>query len=331
MSVNKTNLGVTAIVAAFTFLLWALFNQPSLEPPWPHSIQGFSFSPMQRGNAPTEGDFPSIGEIDADLALLAGDVDGIRTYTVEGVMAEIPRLAGAHSLHVTLGAWIDGRLDHNEQELALLIKVARENWRTIDRVIVGNEVLLHELLPIEKLLPYVDRVRRLVPAPVSVAEPWHIWLKYPELAERVDFIAIHLLPYWENLPVKKAVKYVARRYRQLEAAYPNKPILIAEVGWPSNGRQRGAAVASVSNQALFLRRFLALAEREDWEYYIIEAFDQPWKEKTEGAVGAYWGVYDIDRSPKFSFTQPIVSVPLWRELAGLSSEVEEARLLLLGS
>ena len=144
MSLNKANLSVTAIVAVFTFLLWALLNRPSPEPPWPHSIQGFSFSPMQRGNAPTKGVFPSIGEIDADLALLAGDVDSIRTYTVEGVMAEIPRLAGAHSLYVTLGAWIDGRLDHNEQELARLIKVARENWRTIDRVIVGNEVILHE-------------------------------------------------------------------------------------------------------------------------------------------------------------------------------------------
>ena len=28
----------------------------------------------------------------------------------------------------------------------------------------------------------------------------------------------------------------------------------------------------------------------------MEAFDQPWKATQEGAVGAYWGVYDVDRN-----------------------------------
>jgi hypothetical protein len=31
----------------------------------------------------------------------------------------------------------------------------------------------------------------------------------------------------------------------------------------------------------------------------MEAFDQPWKAKIEGAIGAYWGVYNTEREPKF--------------------------------
>ena len=50
----------------------------------------------------------------------------------------------------------------------------------------------------------------------------------------------------------------------------------------------------------------------------MEAFDQPWKTDIEGAVGAYWGVYDVERNPKFEFTQPIVPVPQWQLLAGIS-------------
>jgi hypothetical protein len=84
--------------------------------------------------------------------------------------------------------------------------------------------------------------------------------------------------------------------------FPGKPIVIGEVGWPSNGRTRESAVASEANEALFLRRFLAHASREGWIYYVMEAFDQPWKSQIEGAVGAYWGVYDVERQPKFPFT-----------------------------
>ncbi len=104
----------------------------------------------------------------------------------------------------------------------------------------------------------------------------------------------------------------------LQATFPGKPIVIGEVGWPSNGRTRDSAVASESNQALFMRRFLAHAESEGWIYYVMEAFDQPWKEGIEGAVGAYWGVYDVARQPKFPFTEPIVRMPEWRTLAGVS-------------
>ncbi|MGH8402749.1 MAG: glycosyltransferase, partial [Gammaproteobacteria bacterium] len=77
-------------------------------------------------------------------------------------------------------------------------------------------------------------------------------------------------------------------------------------------------VASPANEAMFLRQFLAYAAVHHWTYYIMEAFDQPWKEQTEGAVGAYWGVYNVQRQPKFTFTQPIVRIPHWQLLAGIS-------------
>jgi cellulose synthase/poly-beta-1,6-N-acetylglucosamine synthase-like glycosyltransferase len=51
----------------------------------------------------------------------------------------------------------------------------------------------------------------------------------------------------------------------------------------------------------------------------MEAFDQPWKEETsEGSVGAYWGVYDVNRKPKFPFADPIVRVPEWHTLAAVT-------------
>ena len=131
---------------------------------------------------------------------------------------------------------------------------------------------------------------------MSTAEPWHVWIEHPELAEHVDYIAVHMLPYWEGVEVESAVGYVTDKMRRLEEAFPGKPIVIGEVGWPSDGRTRDSAVASTSNQALFLRRFLNHAREQGYVYYVMEAFDQPWKERSEGQVGAYWGVYDADRA-----------------------------------
>ena len=140
---------------------------------------------------------------------------------------------------------------------------------------------------------------------------------------------MHLLPYWEGIPVEQAVDYLAMRIAQLERAYPGKQIVIAEVGWPSDGRTREAAVASTSNEAMFLRRFLQRARDEGYIYYIMEAFDQPWKARYEGAVGAYWGVYDVDREPKFAFVEPIVRIPQWQTLAAISVVLASMLLALL--
>src|SRR5690606_36746996 len=197
------------------------------------------------------------------------------------------------------------------------------------RVLIGNEVMLRGDAPAEELYAYLDRARKAIRLPVGTAEPWHVRLSHAELAAHVDFIAVHLLPYWEGIPVEQAVEYSIRRFEEVRARFPDKPIIIGEVGWPSNGRTREGAVASMANEALFLRRFLEHAEREGYIYYLMEAFDQPWKATFEGAVGAYWGVYDVDRRPKFEFTAPIVRVPQWQVLATVSVLVALFILALL--
>lgn len=309
---------ITLVIALLTVALWALLNQPSEEPPWPARIQGFSFSPLRAHQDPTRGDSPSTQEIDEDLALLQGEAHAVRTYTVAKTLGEVPQLAAAHGLNVALGAWLDSHRETNEAEIQRLIEVYRQGHRNVVRVIVGNEAILRGDLEVEEVAAYVQRVKQSVWAPVSTAEPWHVWVDHPELADHVDFIAAHILPYWEGLPVDAAVDYVVMRYQQLKALFPSKQIVIAEVGWPSNGRQIGGAEASLANQTRFLRRFLDRAEQEGYVYYVMEAFDQPWKRKIEGAIGAYWGVFDAARQPKFAFTAPVVRVPHWRELAALS-------------
>jgi len=326
---NRSGLFITLIMGGLATLLWMLINSPNIEPPWPETVQGFSFSPFRPGQSAEKNIFPSEAQIEEDLALLAGDAHAVRSYSVRGTLAEIPKLAASKGLNVVLGGWLSNIPKDNEEELQKLINVYRENHRNIVRVIVGNETLLRTEQTVPQMIEHLERVRKSVWAPVSCAEPWHIWLKNPELVEHVDFIAVHLLPYWEGIPIEEAVNYVVLRYNELRRTYPDKQIIITEVGWPSNGRTFGQAVASQTNQAKFLRRFLATAEKNGFTYYIMEAFDQVWKKSEEGDAGAHWGVYNAKRLPKFSFREPLVMIPQWRDLAAISIAISVVILLLL--
>jgi len=290
--------------------LWWWSNLPHGPEDWKGPIGGFALSAFQRYQNPLKNDFPSDEEINNDLKLLEQYTPRIRTYsTLQN--PQVYRLADKQGLQVMAGAWIDRRLDNNEKEIETLIAQARRYPNSINRVIVGNEVLFRNDIPPEQLMAYVDRVRAALHQPVSVAEPWHIWAKYPELAEHVDFITVHLFPYWNGIDRKDAIQDALGSYRTLKQMFPNKLIVIGEIGWPSNGDRYKYADPSVSNEAIFLRQWFNVAKQNNIDYYVMEAFDQPWKEKLSGRTEAYWGMFNADRQPKFPFTGPVTEDTAW--------------------
>lgn len=322
------NLVVFVALAALFTGFWALYNRPVSVPDWPESISGFSFSPFRLNQNPQKNQFPSDDEIRADLELVSKQTDNIRTYSVKGSLADIPRLAEELGMRVSLGIWIGPDEAENEAEIERGIEIAN-NSRSVVRVIVGNEALFRREVSVEQITAYLDRVRKAVKVPVTTAEQWHIYEKYPELAKHVDLIAAHVLPYWEYTAMNDAVPFVLERAKELRAKFPRKPLLLAEVGWPSNGRMRGGADATQADQAIYLRTLTNLLNKKGYNYFVVEAFDQPWKVGDEGSVGAYWGVYNAQRQPKFNFDGPVVNIPQWRALAVASVVMALLALTLL--
>ena len=315
---KRRTLPILAAVILANLAAWGWFNRPQQEVGWDGVIRGMSFSPYGEADDPLTGRFPSTAAIERDLQLLASHAGRVRTYSSLDGMEQIPRLAKQHGLKVTAGAWLDTRTERNARELRNLVRNAHDQ-SSIERVIVGNETILRGDFQPAELGRILRKVRRDVKQPVSTAEPWHVWIRYPELADNVDFIAAHILPYWEGVPAEQAIDFTLERYEQLRKAFPDKPILIAEVGWPSHGNRREQAVASQVNQARFLRRFLSLADRRNIDYFVMEAFDQPWKREIEGTVGAYWGLLDVDRLPKFAMSGTVTENPWWPAQAALAT------------
>jgi exo-beta-1,3-glucanase (GH17 family)/glycosyltransferase involved in cell wall biosynthesis len=299
------------IIAGMNFGLWYLGNLPHKLDNWHGQIGGFGFTAYQRYQNPMKGDVANDGQIASDLQLVHKYSNRIRTYS----MLENPqvfRLAEAEHMDVMAGALIDRRTTNSEHELEALITQARRYPHTITRAIVGNEVLLTAAMRPEQLMGYLDRARAALHQPVSTAEPWHIWERYPELVKHVDFITVHLFPYWEGIPREAALKDTLERYNRLKQLYPGKPIVIGEIGWPSNGDRFQNATPSVSNQAIFLRDWMNAARDQGIDYYILEAFDQPWKEGLgEGRTGAYWGMFNADRQQKFPFSGNVTEDTNW--------------------
>jgi len=322
---------VLPVVIAANLAIWAAFNQPHEAEAWTGEIVGFSYSPYQLGQDPTKNIHPTQEQIDSDLTLLSGTVQAIRTYSVIRGQENIPDLAAKHGLSVAVGAWIGTDPKRNDEEVANLIAVAPK--RNVVRVLVGNESLLRNDLPVSELIDKIRYVKTKVWKPISTAEPTHIWIKYPELVKEVDYIGVQILPYWEGIPVDQAVDAVFDRLDELHKAYPDKPIVITEVGWPSRGKViprkaypgiseaelSSEAVPSLVNQATFMREFLNRAKDADLTYYVMEAFDQPWKAAEEGAAGSYWGIYNAERQPKFPMAGSIIEAPQWRLWASLAA------------
>ena len=139
--------------------------------------------------------------------------------------------------------------------------------------------------------------------PVTTGEIWNVWLEHPELVSSVDFIAAHILPYWEGFSPSQAVDQAIIIYDKLRHAYPGKRIVIAEFGWPSAGYNLKAAVPGRIEQAELLRDFVTRADAYGIDYNIVEAIDQPWK-IFEGGVGPYWGIYDAIAPAEVQLDRP---------------------------
>ncbi len=258
----------------------------------------------------------SAQQISEDLAQLARITDCVRTYSVANGLDQVPALAAKAGLKVIHGIWLSSDRLLNRQQIDTTVALAKEFPGVITSIVVGNEVLLRGEMTATDLAGHIRAVKAQVTGiPVTYADVWEFWLKHREIYEAVDFITIHILPYWEDFPIRAryAAAHVASIRKRVAVAFPAKEILIGETGWPSAGRMREGALPSRTNQARVVSEVLEVAKREKYRVNLIEAYDQPWKRQLEGTVGGYWGLFDTDkRVLKYPPGEAINNFPAWK-------------------
>jgi exo-beta-1,3-glucanase (GH17 family) len=254
-------------------------------------------------------------QIEDDLTRLAKLTDCVRTYSTDLGLDRVVDIAGRHGLKVIQGLWISRDATRNRLEIDKVVELVKSQPGVIRSIVVGNESLLRGEIGPDTLAGIIRSVKAKVAVPVTYADVWEFWLRAREVYDAVDFVTIHILPYWEDIPIPAAdaASHVAAIRRKVADVFPGKEIQIGEVGWPSAGRMREGALPSPANQALVIHDILTIAKREHFNVNVIEAFDQPWKEFLEGTVGGHWGFLDGDtRAFKFDWGVAVSNRPHWR-------------------
>jgi glucan 1,3-beta-glucosidase len=309
-----------AATAAMIVAVWGWLGAP-VEMPQSLLARGekmhcVSYAPFRGGQNPFGPDVPiDPGQIEADLAQLKLITDCIRTYSTDHGLDQIPEIARRHGLKVMQGLWLSNRPDLTRKQIDAGIALAKRYPDVIQAIVVGNEVLLRGEMGAPELARTISEVKAQVSMPVTYADVWEFWLRNREVAAAVDFLTIHILPYWEDFPIpaKDAARHLDAIRQRIVTAFPGREIFIGEFGWPSAGRMREGALPSPANQALTIQEVVAQAKRNNYRVNVIEAYDQPWKRQLEGTVGGHWGLYGAyRREPKFAWGEPVSNHPDWQ-------------------
>jgi exo-beta-1,3-glucanase (GH17 family)/cellulose synthase/poly-beta-1,6-N-acetylglucosamine synthase-like glycosyltransferase len=295
--------------------LWAGLRGEARAPDVYGQLNSVSYAPYGKHQNGQSGDSATEEQIRADMPTLAWLAKSVRTYSSTNGGEKVASIANEFGLKASIGAWLDKDSERAEREIASVIDIAKHN-SNVNAVVVGNETILRKDLTPAELIEQIRRVKKAVNVPVTTGEVWDTWLEHPELVSEVDFIAAHILPYWEGFSTSAAVDHAVSIYNKLREAYPGKRIVIAEFGWPSAGYNNKDAIPGPLEQAEVIRGFVASAQAIGMDYNIIEAVDQPWK-AFEGSVGPYWGLTDANRQTKFDWSGPIFKTDHWK-LAGLA-------------
>ncbi len=292
--------------------IWIANDREVVAPDISGKLQSVSFAPYTASQNPEEGAEVTPEQIRSDLAVIAPYVKNIRTYTTTGGLEHVPAIAQEFGMKVAVGAWLDKDQERNEREIKTALELARK-YNNVEALIIGNETVLRGEHTGAEMAEILRKVRQDSPVPVTTGDIWATWLDNPEMVGSVDFIAAHMLGYWEGVPREEVVQHAIDAYNELRQTFPGKHVVIAEFGWPSGGYNMKAAEPGQMAQAEILRDFVNRARDLGIDYNIIEAFDQRWK-VNEGSVGAYWGLFDADRQLKF-------------DLAGVIKERNKERIV----
>ncbi|MBR0872673.1 beta-(1-6) glucans synthase [Bradyrhizobium tropiciagri] len=294
-------------------------------------LQCVSYTPFRGAQTPLDPTTQiPVEQIEEDLANLVKVTDCVRTYSIENGLDQVPAVAAKVGLKVMQGIWLGSNRFKNLQQIAIAIRLSKEYPNVITSLIVGNEVLLRGEMTTADLAANIRAVKAQASVPVTYADVWEYWLKNREIYDAVDFVTIHILPYWEDVPIKAkfAAAHVDDIRKRMAGAFPGKEILIGETGWPSAGRMREGALPSRTNQARVVSEILDLARREGFRVNLIEAYDQPWKRMLEGTVGGYWGLFDsVRRQVKYPPGVAISNYPAWKLYMGCGMALSAATFL----
>jgi glucan 1,3-beta-glucosidase len=261
-----------------------------------NGMHGICFSLYEDGQKP--GDIITAEQVNRRIQILKPYSKWVRSFSCIEGNEHIPRIAKENGIKTLVGAWLGDDLELNEKEIESLITLAKEGC--VDIAAVGNEVMYRGDLTEDQLLEYINRVKEALPnIPVGYVDAYYEFSHRPRITEVCDVILTNCYPYWEGCPIEFSLPHMQSMFNSAKDAGQGKRVIITETGWPSEGGSLKGAVASNENAIKYFIETQSWSKLNNIETFYFSSFDESWKVGPEGAVGAYWGLWDKNEKLKF--------------------------------
>lgn len=261
-----------------------------------HKMHGICFTPYIDGQKP--GSQLTEKQIRKRIEIIKPYTKWIRSFSCTDGNEMIPRIAHEYGLKTLVGAWLGRDEKINEQEIANLIKIAKQGY--VDIAAVGNEVMYRGDLTEEELLLYIYRVKNEISdIPVGYVDSYYEFEYCKKITDACDVILANCYPFWEGCNIKYSLVYMKDMFARALKAANGKKVIITETGWPNIGEEFYGAEPSVKNALSYFINTQLWSKEDNIDIFYFSAFDESWKKDDEGDVGAYWGLWDADEKFKY--------------------------------
>ena len=261
-----------------------------------NGMHGLCYSAYEEGQKP--GSILTKEQIRRRMAIIAPYTKWIRSFSCIEGNELVPVVAREFGLKTLVGAWLGDDKDLIEEEIAGLIKLAKEGY--VDIAAVGNEVMYRKDLTEEELLGYIARVKEALPdTTVGYVDAYYEFSARPNITTACDVVLANCYPYWESCHIDYSLMHAKQMYYQALHAGQGKKVIITETGWPSQGTGLNDAQPSMENALRYFLNIQQWSAQDGVEVFYFSSFDEAWKVGAEGDVGAYWGLWDARENLKF--------------------------------
>ncbi len=276
------------------------YSQEDLSKLWLKTLDkgmhGICFSMYEKDQKP--GDIIYGEQVNRRIQILKPYTKWVRSFSCIEGNEHVPRIAHENGMKTLVGAWLGNDLELNEKEIEGLITLAKEGC--VDIAAVGNEVMYRNDLIEDQLLDYIKRVKEAIPhIPVGYVDAYYEFSHRPRITEACDVILTNCYPYWEGCPIEYAFQHMKSMFESAKQAGNGKRVIITETGWPSEGGSLKGAFASPQNAMKYFIDAQNWSKENGIEMFYFSSFDEAWKVGPEGAVGAYWGLWDKEEALKY--------------------------------
>lgn len=302
----------------------ALMNNKNLHKVFP----GVDYTPINTQYPECLHNPPSQNNVTRDVAVLSQLTNQIRLYgtdcnQTEMVLHAIDRLGLNGTVKVWLGVWQATNATTNERQLKQMYNIL-ETYGTssFKGAIVGNECIFREDMTVTELEAILADVKTNFTSKgydltVSTSDIGVSWTS--SLATASEYVMANIHPFFSGVPFAQASSWTNSFWKG--SILPLKDDItknvISETGWPSGGGTdcgsvnvtdcSDGSVASIEGMNQFMSDFVCSALSNGTQYFMFEAFDEPWKVSFNTENENWedkWGLMDVNRNLKTGLKIP---------------------------